>query len=401
MSGCLLLALLFSATAAASGVTASLDRHHATLGDTVTLNLSRDGGDAIPMPDLSALGKDFQVLGQFNGSSELEENGRIQSRSVLSITLRPLHAGTLQIPALDVGGQQTKPLTLQVADAPKQGVGHAGDPAFLEVTVSSQTPYVGQQVALDVKLYYVASMLDGNLSPPSADGAQVQTLGRDQRYQAQRGGRMYGVIERHYAIIPQHAGTLQIPPVVFRGRTVDSSGMGDFFGTAHAVGAESKTLTLNVTPRPASSGKGPWLPAKQVEINLSGLPASGTVQVGEPVTVTLQEGATGLPAEMLPEPTLPAISGADVYPDQTQDVSRNNGQWITGSRSRSFAIVPNRAGTLQIPAITLRWWNVDADREETATIPAHSLTVTAASGNGAAPPSAPRAPVAAASAGTP
>ncbi|RAP59604.1 BatD family protein [Oleiagrimonas sp. MCCC 1A03011] len=392
--------LVMVAAAMASGVTATLDRDQVALGDTVTLTLHSSNG-SISSPDLSPLHKDFQMLGQTRGATESWINGKAQSQYTLSITLRPLHAGALRIPALDVGGQRTSPLTLHVSDAPAQGVGHAGDPAFLEVTPSTTNPYVGQQIALDVKLYYAASMLDGNLTPPNVDHAQVQTLGRDQRYQTQRGGRTYGVIERHYAIIPQKAGTLNVTPIVFRGRTVDSSGMGDFFGTARTIGAQSKVIELHVRPRPAGAGNGPWLPARQVELNLSGLPASGKVQVGEPVTVTLQEGATGLPAELLPEPTLPDIPGADVYPDQTQDVSRNNGQWITGSRSRGFAIVPNRAGILKLPPITLRWWNTQTDREETAKIPAHILTVVAAAATSSSTGTASPAPASSAAASTP
>lgn len=381
------LLLLTSALAHASGVKASLDRDHVTLGDTVTLTLAFPSDSAMTTPDLTPLHKDFQVEGQSSSSSFSSVNGAIQSSYLLQLSLRPLHAGTLTIPALKVGAQHTPVLTLKVSPPSADARGKAGDAAFLTVTLNTHTPYVGEQVALDVRLFYSAALANGNLADPVVDGAEVSQLGRDQRYQTIRDGRRYFVVERHYALVPQRAGKLVMPPVMFQGEALNSSGMGGFFSNVHRVGAQSGTETLTVKPRPPATDQGPWLPARQVELNLSGLPASGQVQAGEPVTVTVQEGATGLSAADLPEPSLPGLPGADVYPDHAQDVTRNNGEWITGSRTRNFAIVPNRPGTLRIPPITLSWWNVVTDREETTRIPAHTLTVLAAGAASATPAS--------------
>jgi hypothetical protein len=78
-----------------------------------------------------------------------------------------------------------------------------------------------------------------------------------------------------------------------------------------------------------------------------------------------------------------------VYPDKPITGNRQDGQWIIGRRQQSFAIVPERAGTLTIPATTLKWWNVLTDKMEVAQIPAHSVTVLPAVGAAAAPPPAP------------
>lgn len=382
---CIVLFTLACSAVQAAGVKATLDRDHVTLGDTVTLSLHFPGVSDADTPDLSPLHKDFAVAGQSSSSSQSWINGQVSRSFTLRISLRPLHEGTLRIPPLDAGGQRTQALTLHVSAPSGKALGKAGDPAFVEVKLNAHDPYVGEQVALDLRLFYSAALTNGNLPDPVVDGATVRRLGREQRYQTLRSGERYFVVERHYAVIPKHAGTLRIPPVVFRGQALAQGGMGDFFGNVRQVGAQSAEQTLTVKPRPSASGTGAWLPARQLELNLSGLPASGKLQVGEPVTVTLQEGATGLAAGDLPEPTLPPIPGTDIYPDQPQDVTRNNGQWITGSRTRSFAIVPDKAGTLRIPAITLRWWNVVSDRQETARIPAHALTVVASAASAATP----------------
>ena len=374
----LALVVLACARADASSVRASLDRDHVHLGDTVTLTLRFDSAAAMGMPDLSPLRKDFQVLGQSSSAEQSWINGRVQASYDLRITLRPRRAGTLQIPSLDVGGQRTAALTLHVAPGSKRSVGKPGDPVFVQVELSTQSPYVDQQVAMDVRLYYQAALISGTPPVPDVAGAKVTRLGRMQRYQTVLGGTQYFVAEQHFAVVPQRPGTLQVPPVQFHGQMLNTSPMGGFFSNVRPVAAQSAAHTLSVKPRPPTAGNGAWLPARQLELSLDGLPASGRVQVGEPLTVTVREGATGLSASDLPEPTLPKLPGADVYPDKTDDVTRNNGQWITGSRTRRFAIVPNRQGTLEFPPMTLRWWNVVKDRAETARIPEHTLIVVAA-----------------------
>jgi hypothetical protein len=102
--------------------------------------------------------------------------------------------------------------------------------------------------------------------------------------------------------------------------------------------------------------------------------------VGQPLNLTLTLRATGLGADALPLPTLPALDGATVYPDKAVDTTGNSGPWLLGVRQRAFAVVPERAGKLVIPALRVRWWNVLSDRAEVAQIPARELTVLPALG---------------------
>lgn len=390
--------LLLVAVACAAGgtVRAFLDRDHAQLGDTVTLNVQVDDAADVDAPDVSALARDFKVLGTSRSTSIRIDNGKRTQRTLWAVSLQPRHTGTLTVPPLQVAGQRTAALTLTVTAAPATAQGGPGDPVFIETSLDDLTPYVGQQVDLTVRLFYAPNLTDGNIEQPRADGAQIRALGRDTRYQTERGGRRYHVVEQHYALIPQHAGKLDIAPLVFRGRAMGADDFSTFFGGGQAVQARSAELAMQVRTRPqAARGSGPWLPARQLVLSLDGLPANARVQVGEPLTLTLSEQATGLPFEALPEPDLPPLDGVQVYPDKPQDSTRNDGTWLHGTRSRKFAVIPQRAGTLTIPEITLHWWNVGDDRPETARIPAHVLTVTAAAGMDAGTPPAPAASIAA------
>ena len=197
------------------------------------------------------------------------------------------------------------------------------------------------------------------------------------------------MVERHYALIPQRAGRIVVRGPSFMGQMLSSTRadpFDSFFGEGTPVQARADDVTLDARAAPANTGT-PWLPARSVQLRLTGLPQDGRVKAGEPLTLTLSIDATGTSAEHLPEPRLPPLQGARVYPDQTQDATRDDGRWLHASRTRSFAIVPNRGATLTIPAITLDWWNVARDRAEQARLPVHALTVIGGA-VGAAPPAA-------------
>lgn len=377
-----------ASTGPGSRLHAFLDRDHAALGDTVTLNI--EGPDALSArPDLSPLQNDFDVLGTSSSSNVQVLNGTSRSTTQLGIALRPRRAGTLTIPSLQIGSERTQPLTLQVAPAPSGAQGGPGDPAFLEASVSAPAPYVGQQDVYTLKLFYAGSLTGGQLEDPQADGARLIHLNGDTRYQTTRDGQSYQVVERHYALVPERSGHIVVRGPTFMGQMLSGGGndpFGSFFDDGKPVQARADDITVDARAAPAGTGS-PWLPAQSVSIKLSGLPEGGRIKAGEPLSLTLSVDAIGVPADRLPEPQLPPLDGARVYPDKTRDATRDDGRWLHGTRTRTFAIVPGHAGQLDIPAITLNWWNVAQDHAEQARVPAHTLTVIgSASGSGATPP---------------
>lgn len=408
----LLAPLVHAATGTSGAVHAFLDRTHVSLGDTVTLNIQSRG--TLDTPDLSPLQNDFQVLGTSRSSSMQITNGKAEATSQLGIALKPLHAGALTIPALDVGGATTRPLTLQVGAAPAGGMGKVGDPVFMEASVLSSSPWVGQQTVYTVRLFYLPGV-DGALGDPSADGARVIKLDRDHRYMTNRNGYAYKVIERSWALIPQRSGAITVQGPEFQGQRLAVGNPGTWFNNPNAllnnpnailngqmpglgapVQATAPTVHMNARAAPAGAGK-PWLPARTLQLKLTGLPPNGEVDAGTPLTLTLSISASGQPADTLPEPELPPIAGAQTYPDQTQDSTDDSGQWLQGKRTRSFAIVPQRNGSLTIPAITLNWWNVETGRAEQASVPAHTLRVSGAVASAASVSAPPNASMAATS----
>ncbi len=379
---CLLALLLLPTFAQAADVQATLDRNSVALGETVTLNLHIQGDASnLAMPDLGALGNDFDMLGTSQNSSLTVINGVPTSELTLGIVLRPRRVGTLTIPSLDVGGSRTASLPLEVtpASAANQEAGRRD--VFMEAQVEPNHGYAGQQFSYVVRLFFATSISNGSLQAPQLNGLQVSKIGDDSNYAAERGGRQYHVLERRYALTPQHAGRIDIPALEFQGTAIDPADPDSFFGASKPVSASAPAVSIDVKPTPADWGGTAWLPARQLTLTLDGLPdAQAPVRVGQPLNLTMTLQATGLSAEALPALSLPPLDGATVYPDKANTSSRNDGPWIVGQRQQAFAIVPNRAGPLTIPTTTLKWWDVQADKMEVAQIPAHTVTVLPAVG---------------------
>jgi hypothetical protein len=87
--------------------------------------------------------------------------------------------------------------------------------------------------------------------------------------------------------------------------------------------------------------------------------------------------------------SLPA--GLKAYPDQPKlDDSTQNGE-LVGNRDQTIALMADSAGHYTIPALTVTWWDTQADKPRTATLPARILTIVSAPGSNAVAASGPAA----------
>lgn len=377
------LQLLLLNLAAATEVRAWLDRDSMHMGETVALNIEVESGNAA-QPDFSALQRDFATLGTQSSRQVSLVNGQTSSKTLWAISLMPHQVGTYTIAPITIGDATTPELHLTVLAPATDPQRDAGEDVFIEVSAEPENPYVQQQVRFTVKLYFAVDLTGGTLEEPQSDTLLVRKLGRDTQYAATVAGRRYQVLERRYALTAEKSGPLTLAPIGFRGSAPDSSDPSGFFRRSRAVSARSAPVELQVRAKPASWGDAPWLPAQALTLEeVATLPTQSTV--GEPLTRSLRMRAEGLAAEQLPELDMTLPAGSELYPDQAELQTRDDGNWLQGERTRKFAIVPAQPGTLSLPAVSVRWWNTSTDRAEIATLPARSINIVAAGGSAAAP----------------
>ncbi len=193
---CLLLAWPLSSLAATR---AWLEQTQVTLGQAVTLNVETDAVSATP--DVTPLMRDFEVEGQSDSRSVRMVNGRMSSSTTFALTLRPRRAGTLAIPALQVGADRTVPLVLDVGATPTASAASNGL-VFVETEVDDGNPYVQQSVGVTVRLFYATPLVSGQLDLDPPDGALLQRVGEIVQSSREIYGRRYNTAERRFLLVP-------------------------------------------------------------------------------------------------------------------------------------------------------------------------------------------------------
>ena len=386
--------LVIWAGLAQAELNARLNTDRISMGETVQLQIEAEG-QLTDSPDTERLTKDFEVVGVASGSRVNLINGRMEAHSTWSITLSPRHSGRLTIPSLELNGEQTRPLSLQVSEVPVMDGAAGGNPVYIETEVDRSDPYVQGMVLYTQRLFYEVKLMNGRLSEPELDNALVRRLGKDKEYHVERDGHHYRVLKRQYAIFPQASGKLELPAPVLDARIPDKSAkrnslledllkrepfmngsrLNDMYTVTRPIRVRGKPTTLQVQPRPAQMQARHWLPAENLILIESWKPERTELRVGDPLTRSIILKARGVNGEQLPELDPGYVDGFKVYPDRSQSDTLDLNQGVEGEKTQHVAFVPLRPGSYTLPAVKLYWWDTRSDQERVAELPERQVEV--------------------------
>lgn len=400
----LMMAWFFALLACAAGVQAQtrawLDRDHVGEGEVVTLTIETDQTGAVP--DYAPLQADFALGGRTSGRQTRMANGRVSNAALFGVVLTPRRSGVLTVPALQVGAARTAPLPLTVEAAPVAS--RAGDAvAFVETEVDDPQPYVQQSVGVVVRLYFATQLASGELDLATPASASLQRVGEDRSSVREVGGRRYNVVERRFLLIPERSGPLRLEGARFSGRGVGGL-FDDFLGRGNgALSARAPDQTLQVRAVPDAAPQ-PWLPLKELRLRYTAAPQAA--RVGEAVSIEVEATAVGATRAQFPELPVPSLGdAAQVFAEPPQYDETFDGGGPQLKLTRRYSIVPQQPGTLAVPGVRMRWWDVRAAEARTAALPDLSLPVAPGRAGAVPPPQVPDAvaapaPVAATADGT-
>jgi len=376
----LLLSLAFSATA--QDIEVSVDRYELARGETLTYTIrvfeQRQGMQL----DLTPLTENFDVLGTRTSSQIRSINGSVESWTDYIVTLFPLTEGDLEIPPLTINNARTDPITVSVVNqGPRSN--QSSEELFLEIEVNKDSVYVQEQLLFTVRLFYT---INGIRNPQFTElempDTVIQLIGSPNQYEKLIDGVRYGVYEKRYVIFPQRSGPLEIPDILFRGEVTDGSSNFVFRNlNTRRVTAFIDGMTVDVKQRPAAAANSPvWLPVSGLTLEDSWAPDTEELQIGDSVVRTITMVAEGLDGAVLPPFGTTDLDGANTYPDPAEiDRTFVSGE-IVGTRVETMTIVPTVDGNLEIPEISIPWWNIDTDQLQLTSIPAKTLTIGAIAG---------------------
>lgn len=375
--------LLFCSTAFAQEVEVSVDRSEVARGETLTFTIRVYDQRQGMQLDLTPLTDEFDVLGTRTSSQIRSINGAVESWTDYIVTLFPLSEGELTIPAIEVNDTATDPINISVVnEGPRSN--QDSDELFLEIDVNKETVYVQEQLLFTVRLYYT---INGIRNPQFTElempDTVIQLIGSPNQFEQLIEGVRYGVYEKRYVIFPQRSGPLEIPDILFRGEVTDGSSNFVFRNlNTRRVTAFIDGITIDVAERPDTVQLSDiWLPVSNLTLEEEFSTDISNLRVGDSVVRTITMVADGLDGAVLPPISPEQIDGLNVYPDPP-DIQRTfvDGS-IVGTRIETTTLVPTRAGDIEIPQITVPWWNVDTNELESTIIPATRIEIATIEGD--------------------
>jgi len=365
-----------SALAQTDQVDASLDRYELTRGETLVLTIRVHGQQGGVQMDMTPLQENFELILTRTSSQLRTINNRTESWTDYHLTLFPRTTGLLEVPSLQVAGTMTRPLEVNVLPQ-NQTAMTPGQSIYMESIVNKRSVYVQEQLLFTIRLYYT---INGIRNPQFTElempNTVIQMIGSANQYEKLIDEQRYGVYEKQYVIFPQRSGDLTIPDIVFRGEVTDGSSNFVFRNmNTRTITAFSEGYTVEVKERPAAFTTDTWLPAENMVITEVWSSDPTRLRVGDSISRTVSITASGLDGAALPPLQRSQIDKLNLYPEPPS-VGRTfiDGK-IVGKRTESWSMVALESGSVVLPEINVRWWDINNEELKSASLPATMLVV--------------------------
>ncbi|MFQ3234523.1 MAG: hypothetical protein ACI9C4_000074 [Paraglaciecola sp.] len=364
----------FTVTAKVTELTASVDKNPVLLDESLVLSVTAKGNASRDAFDPSRLDNDF-VVGRTSVSSQTQMINFDTTRTTTwNTVLIPRQKGRFTIPSFTIEGQSSQPITLMVLPVSASKNSEARD-VFVTTEVDMAEAYLQQQIKYTVKLHLARDLQRGSLSAPTLENGEIRQIGKDAEYADIVDGKRYRIIERTFAVIPQKSGGFVIKGPLFEGEIIqDRQQSFGFFNRSKTISRVGPDQKINILPIP-SDFNGSWLPSDYVELSEQWQPVGDKFTVGEPITRTLTLTAVGVIEEQLPEIGSLYPDSVKVYPDQADTATVEKDNVLIAQRKETLAIIPSQAGELQIPPVSVPWFNILTKQIEYAQLPARTIDI--------------------------
>ena len=351
-------------------VSTSLSNSQIAFEDSVNLDVIAQGTNG--ELDTSELETLFDIVGRSQSHQTRIVNGRTDSLRRWSLQIAPRTTGSLTVPPVSVGGVFSQPLRLDVDSAPSG----ADRLLFVELDVDEPAPWVQQQVQVTLRIFHRIRIDDYAVSSPSADGVSLLPID-DVVSRVERDGVEYRVIEKRFMLFPQQSGKIELPPIVLTALVpADPSRVRTFMSPQRRVTRRTDPIVLDVQPRPDDVTANWWLPARSLTLSEEWSENAGSVvQVGDVLSRQVTIAARGIHRTQLPDLATPDVEGASIYLDEpvdSMDVEPDN---LLTQRVQSWAVIPQQAGVVSLPAVEIEWFDTIAGVARVATLPERKIEV--------------------------
>jgi hypothetical protein len=371
-------------------VMASVNKNPAIAGQPIVLSIEAD--TALSQTDLSLSKLKSKLdLGHISFSQSTQIiNGDMSRSSKWTAVFYIDTPQTMTIGPFQVGDELTPPFELKVLPAKQVETTTEKPPVFLKSKLNSAKAYLGQVLDYELTLYLKVELQSGQLNTPDISGLTFTPVGEDSDAIELIDGQKYRVIQRHFSVQLNKTGLIDIPASIFNGNIIVSSQYGNSLFTtrnSRPIRVLSQPFQLEVLP-PQSDFETPWIVADNLELTETWSLDEKSIEIGTPITRTIQLKGTNSDLELVEPLTMDLPSHVKSYPEKPKRELTMVNQEIVSTMTTSYAIVPRQAGDLIIPEVKLAWWDPKSQSKRWLTLPKKVFSVTALAVE-SAPPVAP------------
>ncbi|WP_075180127.1 BatD family protein [Neptunomonas phycophila] len=405
VSTTLSLLLLVAPTLSIAEVNAYLNRYTINQTDTVRLTIEATQPGQAQRPDLSLLTADFSLLGSKKMTISSLQNGSRQATTRWQVLMRPRRSGDLTVPAIQINGERSFPMTLSVLSAannaprvppnydpnysPNRSSSSQANqaPGGLDVTsdlnairitteIDHTEAYEGSQLLYSSTLRHRSPLDDQAVfSDPFLNQALILPMGDEVVSNVFIQGVAYTERKQTYVVFPNEPGSFIIEPPLFAG-TLANGQYVEVLGDA---------IELSILPRANDNSAGYWLPASKLTIQ-DAFDQPEQLIAGNSITRTITLIAQGLPASRLP-PMMPLTNElADIELVNTDLRESFNEDGLVGQRVETVKITFKERGEVTLPPIDIHWWDIETDRAQVASLPPIQMRIEGANSAQQQPP---------------
>ena len=370
----------------------SLDKSEMQVGERARLTVTVSGPSGFSEPAIPAT-DGLEVILQGRTQSVQIVNMKVKSSKIFIYAVVPYKTGEFTIGPIQVtrGGQtyegSSVDLSVQENVQPQKKF-ETPDNVIVEAGVDNVNPYVGQQIILMFRFAQRASARIRNVGYqlPDLENFWKEEIKSKREYTKSINGLEYLVTEIAIPLFPVKEGDMTVDGITFhydeeissQRRRRDSPFSknplapgffdDDFFSMFDAFRAERRvvrTAPININVRALPRKDRPkGFKGGVGDFKLTADLSNDEVKVGESVTLTLSVSGAGNIRDIL-DPKLD-IEGVKIYSDTPAVDVKGDNDVVVGEKVYKLALVPQQAGPIQIPQISIPYFNPQTDRYELA-----------------------------------
>jgi hypothetical protein len=370
--------LLFISMQVQSGISASVDSKRINFNQSFQFNLSSDNA-AGQNPNLTILKRQFRVVGNSKVSRPYLKNGVRKQKTLWFFILRPKISGTLNIPAIKINGEKSRPIKIQVIAPrkPKKSSKPAKEKrkkvlahdVLIKARINKSKVFPNEMLIYSLTIDYPEkSYKDFKVETPFVPGAIVLPLAKPSVENATLRTKARLIRKQSFAIFTDQIALFSIEPVQVHFKSANRKDQ------AKDILLKANSLHFEVTPKANQTSLGYWLPSDKVELSQQWQVKDNLVQ-GTTLIRTIKLKVSGVNSDSLPLISALTHQNANiVLKDVSVENIIENGQ-LYGQRVEKTEFTFNVAGQISISPIDIHWWNVKANQARVSSLDAHSFNI--------------------------